>query len=315
MENNRLLLIVNPHSGKAKMRNELLNVTEILSSGGFEVTVYPTKCRGDATLRVEKVKQDEYSRIVVCGGDGTLNEVITGLMHTGVRCVLGYIPSGTLNEWSSGLRISKNIRQAAKDILTGRQIDLDVGKFADKYFSYTASFGAFTEASYSAPQDMKNVLGQAAYFFEGVKSLGNIKPIHLKLECEDRTVEDDFLFGAVSNSMSVGGVVKFNEAAVKLNDGLFEVMLIRNPDNVLKFQTIIDGILRQDLNREGIEFFHTDKITFSGAPDLSWTLDGEYAPGSDKVVISNIPSAIDLIVPIDVANTNVITEKSSAAAE
>lgn len=301
MENKKLLLIVNPHSGRAKMRGELLYVTEIFSLGGYEVTVYPTKERGDATVRAMQIKQNEYDRVVVCGGDGTLNEVITGLMSSGIRCILGYIPSGTLNEWSSGLRISKNIRQAAKDIVSGNQIDLDIGKFGDKYFSYTASFGAFTEASYSAPQDMKNVLGQAAYFFEGVKSLGNIRPIHLTFECDGRVIEDDFLFGAVSNSMSVGGIVKFSEAAVKLNDGLFEVMLIRNPDNILKFQTIIDGILRQDLNREGIEFFHTDKITVSGGEGLSWTLDGEYAPGTDRIEICNIHSAIDLIVPPDSA--------------
>lgn len=297
MNNKKLLLIVNPKSGRAKMRGELLRVIETLSAGGYDISVYPTKCRGDATKRIAAIKENEFDIIVVCGGDGTLNEAITGLMTSKIRCTLGYIPSGTLNEWSAGLQISRSIPQAAKDILSGGEIDLDIGMFGEKYFSYTASFGAFTEASYSAPQDIKNVLGQAAYFFEGIKSLGNIKPIHLKFVCEEREIEGDFLFGAISNSMSVGGIVKFSEAAVRLNDGLFEVMLIRNPENILKFQSVVDGILRQDLSRDGIEFFHTKEITVIGGDDIAWTLDGEYCAGSNKVTVKNIPSALHLITP------------------
>ena len=293
----KLLLIVNPCSGRAKMRTELLRVVEILSDGGYTVTVYPTKARGDATDFVCTLQEDEYDRIVVCGGDGTLNEVITGLMKSGLHITLAYIPSGTLNEWSSGLGIARSIPKAAEDITAGKKIQLDIGRFGEKYFSYTASFGAFTDASYSAPQDIKNVLGQAAYFFEGIKSLGNIKPVHLRFKTKDREIEDDFLFGAVSNSMSVGGIVKFDESVVKLNDGQFEVLLIKNPDNILKLQPIIDGILKRDFAKEGIEFFTADSITVTGGDGLSWTLDGEYAKGEEEIVISNLHNAIELIVP------------------
>ncbi len=297
MSNKKLLLIVNPCSGRAKMRTELLKVVEILSDAEYEVTVYPTKDRGDATLKAAAIAEGEYDLLVVCGGDGTLNEVITGLMQTGIKQTLGYIPSGTLNEWSSGLGIARNIADAAKDITVGHEITLDVGQFGDKYFSYTASFGAFTSASYSAPQDIKNVLGQAAYFFEGIKSLGNIKPMHLKFICDEKEIEGDFLFGAVSNSMSVGGIVKFDDSVVKLNDGYFEVLLIKNPDNILKLQPLIDGILRKELDREGMEFFHTKSITVIGGEEISWTLDGEYAEGKNEIKIENIHNAITLIVP------------------
>ena len=297
MNEKKLLLIVNPCSGRAKMRTELLKVVEILSAADYSVTVYPTKDKCDATLKVSTLSEGEYDLIVVCGGDGTLNEVITGLMQAKIHCKLGYIPSGTLNEWSSGLNISRVIPTAAKDITTGKEVTLDIGKFGDKYFSYTASFGAFTSASYSAPQEIKNVLGQAAYVFEGVKSLGNIKPIHLKFICDDREIEGDFLFGAISNSMSVGGIVKFDDSVVKLNDGLFEVLLIRNPDNILKLQPLVDGILKKDLSKEGMEFFHTSKITVIGGEGVSWTLDGEYAEGKQEIEITNIHNAINLIVP------------------
>lgn len=297
MKNKKLLIITNPRSGKGKIKNDLLKIIQIFSDADFEVSVYPTKRQGDATIKAMSLKSGKYDRIVVCGGDGTLNEVITGIMCKEIDCTLGYIPYGTLNEWSSGLKISRNPTVAASDIITGNQIKLDVGKFGDKYFSYTASFGAFTEASYSAPQEVKNVLGQAAYFFEGIKSLSNIKPIHLKFVCNDREIEDDFLFGAVSNSMSVGGIVKFSDSVVKLNDGMFEVLLIKNPTTILQFQSIVDGILRKDLTRDGIEFFHTNEITVIGGTNVPWTLDGEFAEGKESITLANIPSAINLIVP------------------
>lgn len=302
MQNKKLLIITNPRSGKAKIKNDLLKIVQIFSDADFDVTVYPTKRQGDATLKAQSLNDGEYDRIVVCGGDGTLNEVITGVMNKKLKCTLGYIPYGTLNEWSSGLKISRNPAIAASDIVTGVEADLDIGKFDDKYFSYTASFGAFTEASYSAPQEIKNVLGQAAYFFEGIKSLSNIKPIHLKFKCNEREIDDDFLFGAISNSMSVGGIVKFNDTVVKLNDGKFEVLLIKNPTTILQFQSIVDGILRKDLSRDGIEFFHTDKITITGGANVPWTLDGEFSEGKDCLTLTNIPSAIHLMVP---SNTDI----------
>ena len=292
-----MLLIANPLSGRGKIRGELLRVVEIFSNADYNVTVYPTKSRGDATQKVASLTEGQYDIIVVCGGDGTLNEVITGLMKANLKTILGYIPSGTLNEWSTGLGIAKNIAKAARDIVYGCETTLDIGKFDDRYFSYTASFGAFTSASYSAPQDVKNVLGQAAYFFEGIKSLGNIKPIHMKIKTDEKEVEGDFLFGAISNSMSVGGIVKFDDSIVKLNDGYFEVLLIRNPDNILKLQPLIDGILRQELNREGIEFFHTKRMTVEAPDGLSWTLDGEYAEGKEQFIIENIHNGITFVLP------------------
>lgn len=297
MKNKRVLLIVNPCSGKAKMQTELLSVVQIFSSADNVVTVYPTKSAGDGTEYVKNLPENAYDLIVVCGGDGTLNEVITGVMESGKNFPLGYIPSGTLNEWSSGLNISRNIQDAAKDIINSKTITLDIGKFGDKFFSYTASFGAFTSASYSAPQDIKNVLGQAAYFFEGIKSLANIKPIHLKFTYEDGEVDGDFLFGAISNSLSVGGIVKYDKIPVTLNDGWFEVMLIRKPDNILKLQPLIDGIIKHEFDREGMVFFRTRNLTVTSNENVDWTLDGEHAVGGIETKISNIHNAITLLLP------------------
>lgn len=289
-------VVVNPCSGRAKIKNRLLEILQLLSEAGHTLTVYPTKSRGDATSVVEKL-DDSFDTIICCGGDGTLNEVITGMMHNKNRYDLGFIPAGTLNEWSTGLHISKDAKKAAKDIAERNIISLDIGKFSNRYFTYTASFGAFTEASYAASQDIKNVLGQAAYLFEGIKSVGNIKPIHLKFICDKKQIEGDYLFGSVSNSMSVGGVVKFDHTKVRLNDGMFEVMLIRSPSNIGDLNNIIDGLLKKDLDRKCIDFLHAKKIEIIGAQNVNFTLDGEYAAGEERIVIENLHSAVSFIVP------------------
>ena len=297
MTNNKLLLIVNPCSGKAKMKPNLMQVVRTFSDEGYRVTVYTTKAPADATAFTESLKDGEFDIIVACGGDGTLNEVITGVMRSGIKCKIGYVPAGTLNEWSTGLKISRSIPKAAADVLTGKETTLDIGKFGDKFFTYTASFGAFTSASYATPQKLKNALGHTAYILEGAKSIASIKSTRLKIEADDRVVEGDFLFGAVSNSFSVGGVVKYKKDLVTLNDGLFEVFLIKKPDNLMKIQPLITGILKKKFDREGMEFFHTKNLTVYSENEVAWTLDGEYANSKGEISISNVHGAINFIVP------------------
>lgn len=292
----KVMIIANPKAGLGKIRAYLFSVVEILSAAGYEVTVYPTKNPQDAYNKIREGIED-FDKIIVCGGDGTLNEVVSGVVSSGVDATIGYIPAGTLNEWSSGLKISRNIEQAAEDIVSGTVRELDVGRFDDKFFTYTASFGAFTEASYSAPQEVKNVIGQAAYFFEGIKSIAHIKPISLEIEADGRTIKGDFLFGAISNSHSVGGVLKLDENVVNLGDGYFEVLLIRNPDTLQQLQQIVDGILKKDFDRKGLEFFKASKIKVKSKKPLDWTLDGEHAVGSGETVIENLHHRMKFIVP------------------
>ena len=291
-----LFLIVNPKSGLGRIKTELFKVCETLSKGGYRVTLHITARRGDATETVKNLSGD-YDTIVVCGGDGTLNEVLTGVMQNGNNYRIGYIPSGTLNEWSQGLKISRNIAKAAKDVVSGNDVKLDIGKFGDNYFAYTASFGAFTAASYSAPQNIKNVLGQLAYILEGIKALGTIKPIHLKITADDGVHEGDYLFGAVSNSMSVGGIIKLDNAGVALNDGYFEVILIENPDNIADLNEIIDAIVTRKFDRKCIKQFKTRGLTVESKGKLDWTLDGEHAVSDKLIKIEDLEKAINFIIP------------------
>lgn len=293
----KIFLVANPRSGMMKLKNHLLSIVEVFSKANFSVTVYPTKCRGDATQVVSRLS-DEYTTIVCCGGDGTLNEVIAGIMKNEHHYRLGYIPAGTLNEWSSGLKISRDMVKAAEDIVNGRLIPLDIGLFDERFFTYTASFGAFTDASYSAPQEMKNVFGQAAYIVEGIKSIGNIKPIKMSFKHDGGEITGDFLFGSVSNSMSLGGIIKLDETVVELNDGKFEVLLIRNPENLSQFNNIVSSILKKDLSNPSIEFFRTEKLSVDAPRNIPWTLDGEQGfPQHNKFVIQNVHSAISFYVP------------------
>ncbi len=294
MEN--LFLVVNPKSGTGRIKTELFKVCEVFTRAGYRVTVHITARRGDATETVRQLSGD-YGTIVVCGGDGTLNEVITGIMDNPNTYKIGYIPAGTLNEWSQGLKISRSIGKAARDIVSGRVVELDIGKFGDRFFSYTASFGAFTEASYSAPQNIKNVLGQVAYVLEGIKSLGKIKPVHLRFETEKEVYEGDYLFGAVSNSMSVGGIIKFEKGEVALNDGEFEVILIENPDKIADLNDIIEAIVTRRFNRKCIKQFKAREIKVISRASLDWTLDGEHAKSERKAEITNINKAIKFIIP------------------
>lgn len=295
-ENKKLFFVVNPQSGTMKAGSQLLNIIKELSNGGYSVTVYPTKARGDATEKVSNLS-DCYDTVVACGGDGTLNEVITGVFKGNKKFKIGYIPAGTQNEWSSDLRIPRNLVKASKVISNGKLASLDIGSFNDNYFVYTASFGALTEASYSAPQQIKNVIGQAAYVLEGLRCLGNIKPIRIKAEHDNGMCEGDYLFGAVSNSLSVGGVVKLKENIVNLSDGKFEVVLIKNPKNALEFQSLISSIISQNYNDPMIDFFHTSSLKITSDIDIDWTLDGEKALGGQCVEIRNLHRVMDFYVP------------------
>lgn len=296
MEYKKLFLIVNPKSGMGLVKSKLLDIVDIFTRGGYLVTTYPTASRGDATTIASQISED-YSLVVCCGGDGTLNEVITGLMKNPNKFPLGYVPLGTLNEWSSSIGISKNAKQAASDILSGKIVPLDIGKFGDRFFSYTASFGAFTSASYSAPQDVKNALGQAAYFFEGVKSLSLIKPITLKVILDDQEISGSYLFGSVSNSLSMGGIIKLDQNLVKFDDGIFEVVLIENIDNLTEFQETLDAILKKDFNKRRIHLYKAQNITVLSKGIIDWTLDGEHAISNKQIDITNIHRAINFVIP------------------
>lgn len=292
----RLLFIYNPCAGKGKIRGKLVDVIEIFSCNEYEVTVYPTKGPGDAA-HVAGAKGSEYDLVVCSGGDGTLDEVVTGVLDCGADVPIGYIPAGSTNDFAVSLGLPKSMTEAARIAIGGRRFSCDVGSFNKDIFVYVAAFGIFTEISYETPQSYKNTLGHVAYILEGMKRLPSLRAYYIKVDCNGRETEDEFLFGMITNSTSVGGFKKLTGKYVELNDGLFEVMLIRKPKNPLDLNQIIASLLTENIDTDRIIYEKTDRITFQSEEAVAWTLDGEFGGNHTSVEIANRPQAIEIMVP------------------
>ncbi len=295
----RMLVIRNPKAGSFYSQNLFLEAAGVIfKNEEFNVYVYTTECRGDAA-RIAAEEGSGYDRIVAFGGDGTLSEVINGVMRLDRRPELGYIPAGTTNDFAAGLGLSRNVIRAAETVLHGVPVPLDIGQFGeDRFFSYVASFGSFTKASYSAPQDMKNVLGYAAYLLEGLKSLTDIHSIPLTVTADGRIYEDEFIFGAVTNAMSVGGVMKYNYEQVNLSDGLFEVLMIRTPKSLGEIQTLLADVTNRNYTESPQMIYQkARRVTVQSADPLAWTMDGEVGGETTEVTIRNCPRAVRILTP------------------
>ncbi len=297
----KLLFVMNPFSGQKRANRYLPEILQMFNQAGYETTVHITSGRGDASLAVERQGQGK-DLIVCCGGDGTLNETISGLLNSGQDIPIGYIPAGTTNDFASSLKLSGNPLQAAQDILLGEPVAYDIGKFGDRYFSYVASFGAFTKASYQVPQNIKNMLGHAAYVLGGISELSQVRKEYLRFEIDGQIVEDDFLFGAICNSTSIGGVLTLNASQVDMSDGLFEVLLVRSPRNLTELTECIQALQNQTYNCATLTFRSAKTVKIWADPSMNWTLDGEKEDGHEEVVAENLHRAIRLIQrrPLDV---------------
>ena len=288
----KVLLIINPVAGKMKGRTALFPLADGLCRAGYIPTVHVTGARGDAR-RITEQLAPHHDLVVCCGGDGTLNEVIDGLLACGKTIPLGYIPAGSTNDFAGTLRLKSQPAAALRDILVGHDDAMDVGFFnGTRHFSYIASFGMFTAASYNASQTTKNALGHFAYLLEGSKELFSVQSHQIVVQTADERYEGDYLFGAVCNSTSVAGLVKLNAGIVDMSDGLFEVILVRRPMNAAELARILNSINTADFDPELFDFFKASEVTFTMKKPLPWSLDGEYAEGATEVTVKNIPTAI-----------------------
>lgn len=292
----KLLLVMNPLAGVKKSNRYLTDILAIFAGQDYECTVQLTTAEKRAASLVEAYGKDK--ELIICiGGDGTLNEVISGILTLGIHPNIGYIPSGSTNDFASSLSLSSNPVKAAQDIALGEKTDFDIGLFNSRPFTYVASFGVFTKASYSAPRDLKNMLGHLAYILEGMKELGEIKSEHISMQIEEKVIEGDYLFGAVCNSTRVGGgVIKFSKSVVDMNDGLFEVVLIKTPQNPSELMQLLVDLNAGNYTGEGFDFFTAKSILVKANPDMAWTLDGEYQKGGSVIEIKNIHSAVSLVI-------------------
>ena len=292
----KLLLIMNPCSGKKKANKALADIVNIFNRGGYDVVVYTTAARGDA-IDVVQARAAEFDLIVCAGGDGTFNEVVSGILRAKSTTPIGYIPAGSTNDFANSLHLSRDLLQAARDIVEGTPKNLDLGRFNERYFSYIASFGAFTRASYATSQSVKNTLGHLAYILGGIKEIPSIRSRRLRFTLEDGTVlEDDYIFGAISNSTSVAGVLTLAPELVDMNDGVFELLLVRPPKTLADLNSIVNGLLNQDYNGPVMSLVQTSRAKFTFEEPVAWTRDGEFGGEHSVVEIENLARAVDFIL-------------------
>ena len=290
----KMLFIMNPFAGVKRANRHLTDILLMFTQAGYEVTTHMTLGRGDAAA-VAREKGKDVDLVVCCGGDGTLNETITGLLSAGADTPIGYIPAGSTNDFASSLKLPTNILKAAQEIVEGEPVSYDVGRFGDRYFSYVASFGAFTKSSYATPQNIKNALGHTAYVLSGITELSQIRNEHVKMEIDGQVVEGDFLFGAICNSTSVGGILTLDPKQVDMGDGLSEILLVRAPENLAEIHECIQALQSQKYNCAMLTFRSARRVRIFADPDMPWTLDGEKEDGHETVEVENLHHAIRLI--------------------
>ncbi len=290
----QLLLILNPAAGLKKAVRRLAEIIAVFNRADFDVHTYVTAQSGDAVKAIDTLGK-KMDLIVCCGGDGTFNETITGIIKAGLDVPLGYIPAGSTNDFASSLKLESDVVKAAQQIVDGKITEYDIGKYGDRYFSYVASFGMFTKSSYATPQSLKNTLGHMAYLLSGITELSNIRKELIRFEIGDEIIEDEYIFGAVCNSTSVGGILTLDPNIVDMCDGKFEILLVRAPKSIQELHECVVSILNRTYNCKMITFRTASSVKIQANPKMSWTLDGEKANGADEIKVENLHRRIKLV--------------------
>lgn len=296
-QNKRMLFFVNPKAGQLELKNGLMDILQVFTAGGYDVTVHPTQGPKDLTEWMTQ-EAGNYDLVVCAGGDGTLNEAVSGLMKLEHRPPLGYIPGGTVNDVAATLGLSHNPVEAARDIVHGKPYAMDIGSFGpDRWFTYVAAFGAFTDVAYETPQHDKRIFGRVAYLVNGVKSLGEIKPIPVRIEVNGQTVEDEVLLGLVCSTTSVGGFRAKSDLGIRLDDGLSEVVLVKNITTLADLNALGALLLKREFDPNFFYTFQTSQIHFEFPAPVKWTLDGEFGGTIQQVDVKNNNKAVEIMVP------------------
>ena len=295
-QSKKMLFVYNPFSGKGLVRSSLSNIIEIFTSSGYDILIHPTQGSLDGTRFVQE-KASEFDRIACCGGDGTLDEVVTGMMRSGVSRPIVYLPAGSTNDFAASLGFPKGLIPTASAIAEkGTVFTCDLGRFNADYFVYVAAFGLLTEVSYETPQEMKNTLGHTAYLIEAMKRMGTWKSHHMTFTCDEFSGEGEYVYGMITNSDTVGGIKGLAGENVELNDGLFEVTLVQTPQTLMDWQEIITAILMHDSSSKRVVRFRTRRMVIESREPVAWTRDGENGGTHTRVEVENLPGALPIVI-------------------
>ena len=292
----RIYFVFNLHAGKGLVKRNLPEIIDIMSAAGNDITVYATQFAGEARERINNLPDNTYDRVVCAGGDGTLDEVVAGMTLREEKLPIGYIPAGSTNDFAVSLGLPKSMKDAAKVAIGNTLYKCDAGQFNEKSFVYIAAFGLFTEVSYETPQDVKNVLGHAAYILEGMKRLQDVKTFKMKVSANGKIMESEFIYGMITNSASVGGFKNITGKNVDLSDGMFEVTLVRRPNNPVELSETINALINRNVKSKGLVSFKTSEVCFESENEVPWTLDGEFGGKVKKAMIVNKTKSIEIAI-------------------
>lgn len=295
MGREKLLFIFNPKSGQGLIKKKMVDILDIMTKAGYDVTAYPTQEAKDATRKIEAVGRD-YDRIVCCGGDGTLDEVVEGMCRAKIEVPLGYIPAGSTNDFATSLNISSDMKKAAQIAVGNTLKSIDIGVFNEDNFVYIAAFGIFTEISYQTPQELKNQLGHLAYILSAVKSLADIPSYLVQVEVDGQIIQDKFIYGMITNSVSVGGFKGMTGKDVQLDDGKFEVTLIKSPSNIMELNEILGSLSSLIDDTDLVYTFKTNHLRIQSKEEIAWTRDGEFGGRHKEVEICNLQKKIEMLI-------------------
>lgn len=292
--NKKVLLAVNPCAGQKKIQGKMTDIIGVFNRAGYKVYSFITEKSGDIEREL-LTDYDDIDIVVCAGGDGTFNETVSGVIKSNRNIPIGYILAGSTNDFASSIDLSSDMEEAARNIVSGHTEKMDVGLFGDRYFSYVASFGAFTKTSYTTPQELKNVLGHAAYVLSGIQELSQLKPYKLKFELSDgNVIEGNFLFGAISNSTSLGGIMKLDSDLVDMQDGKMELILIKEPENLIELTECVHSIRKHTYDSPMICFCNMESVKITAPDDMDWTLDGEMEPAHTEITVTCVHDAIEI---------------------
>lgn len=290
----KMLFVLNPKAGKCKANRYLADILGAFCQAGYTVITHVTSGVGDATQAVKRYAQ-AVDLVVCCGGDGTFNETVNGVLLCGAPTPIGYIPAGSTNDFAASINLPTQPLEAVQNIIEGHPVAYDIGQFGQRYFTYVASFGAFTRVSYDTPQNVKNALGHTAYILASIKDISQIRSLHIKMELDNETIEDDFIFGSISNSTSVGGILTLDPNKVDMCDGMFEILLVRAPKSLAGIHECIQALQSKRYDCQMISFRSSSSIRVTADPEMVWTLDGERADGARSIDICNKHLAVNLM--------------------
>ena len=294
----RMFFVYNPKAGKAQIETHLAHIVDIFVKGGYDVEIYPTQYQRDA-IRAVRDRRKGFDMIACSGGDGTLDEVVTGMLESGEILPIGYIPAGSTNDFANSLCLPKSMKKAAEIVVTGKDFPCDMGVFNTDIFVYIAAFGLFTDVSYGTGQEMKNVLGHMAYVLEGVKRLSSIKSYTMKVSYEGKVIKGEFIYGMITNTTSVGGIKGIAGKNIQLNDGEFEVTLIERPTNAVQLNEIIAALADSKFECDMVHCFKASSLQVESEEPVAWTLDGEYGGQHREITIKNYNKAVPIRVKED----------------